>query len=59
YEKIMKEGVDAVYGARPMKRYIQRQIETLIARRMIEEGSSKDKNIYVDVKDEAYIVTIK
>ena len=59
YEKIMKEGVDAVYGARPMKRYIQRHIETLIARSMIEEGSCKDKSIYVDVKDEAYIVTIK
>ncbi len=59
YEKVMKEGVDTVYGARPMKRYIQRHIETLIARKMIEEGLCKDKGIYLDVKDDAYVVTIQ
>ena len=32
YRLIATQGVDPVYGARPMKRYIQRSIETLIAR---------------------------
>lgn len=59
YEKVMKEGVDPVYGARPMKRYIQRHIETLIARKMIEEGACKEKGVYLDVKDDAYVVTIQ
>ncbi|MCM1522862.1 MAG: ATP-dependent chaperone ClpB [Ruminococcus sp.] len=34
-ELIVKEGYDPVYGARPIKRYIQSRLETLIARTMI------------------------
>ena len=36
YQQIAIQGVDPVFGARPMKRYIQRNIETLIARRIVE-----------------------
>ncbi len=36
-ELIVREGYDPVYGARPLKRYIQRKLETLIARTMIAE----------------------
>lgn len=32
-------GVDPVYGARPMKRYIQRNLETQIAKEMIKTGA--------------------
>lgn len=45
YGAIAKQGVDPLYGARPMKRYIQRNIETLIARKMIEGGAGKDDTI--------------
>ena len=34
-EFIAKEGYDPIYGARPLKRYIQSKLETLIARTMI------------------------
>ncbi len=34
-EYIAREGYDPVYGARPLKRFIQRNIETLIARTLI------------------------
>ena len=41
-----------------MKRYIQRNIETLIARKMIEGNAGKDDVISVDVVDGDYVVTL-
>lgn len=58
YQAIATQGVDPVYGARPMKRYIQRNIETLIARRMIEGNAGKDDIVSVDVVDGTYQVSI-
>ncbi|MEG2684770.1 MAG: AAA family ATPase, partial [Erysipelotrichaceae bacterium] len=58
YSLIANEGVDDVYGARPMKRYIQRNIETLIARKMIEHEMNSDQIIKLDVKDGNYIIEI-
>ncbi len=59
YRNIAIQGVDPVYGARPMKRYIQRNIETLIAKKMIEGNASKDDTIHVDVVDGEYVATIQ
>lgn len=42
-----------------MKRYIQRSIETLIARKIIEGGAGKDDLIKLEVKDGDYQVTIE
>lgn len=58
YAMIAKQGVDPVYGARPMKRYIQRHIETLIAHKIIEGNTGKDDQLYLDVCNGDYIVTI-
>ena len=58
YRAIATQGVDLLYGARPMKRYIQRNLETLIARRMIEGNAGKDDTIRVDVRDGEYTVEI-
>ena len=55
YAQIAKMGVDPVYGARPMKRYIQRNIETQIAKKIIEENAMKDVTIYVDLVDGDYV----
>lgn len=59
YELIARQGVDVVYGARPMKRYIQRNIETLIAKHIISSDDLKDKTIYVDVVNDKFIVSVK
>ena len=56
YENISKYGVDPIYGARPMKRYIQRNIETLIAHKMIEGIISKDQKVILDVINDEYVV---
>ncbi len=46
--QIIAEGSDSVFGARPMKRMIQRSIETLIAKKLIEEDVPTGSTIYVD-----------
>jgi ATP-dependent Clp protease ATP-binding subunit ClpB len=58
YENIAKMGVDPVYGARPMKRYIQRNLETAIAKEMIKVGAMKDDEINVDIQNGEYIFDI-
>ena len=42
----------------PMKRYIQRNIETLIAKKIIEGGAGKEDTIMVDVMNGEYDVKI-
>ncbi|MCF0106995.1 MAG: AAA family ATPase, partial [Holdemanella sp.] len=59
YERIAQTGVDPLYGARPMKRYIQKHIETRIARKIIETSTLKDATIYVDVENGDYTITIR
>lgn len=59
YDKIAENGVDPVFGARPMKRYIQRHLETDIAKKMIEDGIMADAEIYVDIKDGRFNVDIR
>ncbi len=47
-ECIIAEGYDPVYGARPLKRYIQSAVETLVARKIISEDVPPDSVIRVD-----------
>ncbi len=58
YKLILEQGVDRVYGARPMKRHIQREIETEIARKMLESVSEETTYI-VDVEDGKYSIKNK
>ncbi|HAY97701.1 MAG TPA: type VI secretion system ATPase TssH, partial [Ruminococcaceae bacterium] len=51
---IVKNGYDPVYGARPIKRFIQSNIETLIARKMIENDIEPDSTVTVDYKNGAF-----
>ncbi len=52
-EKISKEGFDPTFGARPMKRHIQREIESKLARYIIANPDAKKINI--DVSNDEYI----
>ena len=45
--KIADEGYDPIYGARPLKRYIQSHIETLIAKAIIAEDPEPDSTLSV------------
>lgn len=50
-EQIIEQSFDPVYGARPIKRFIQSNIETLIARKMIENDIEPDSTVTVDYKN--------
>jgi ATP-dependent Clp protease ATP-binding subunit ClpB len=44
-------GYDPVYGARPMKRLIQRELETALGRKILEGSITDHSRTVVDVKD--------
>lgn len=48
---LAKEGYDPVYGARPLKRYIQNALETSIAKMIIKGEVYSGSNILVDEKE--------
>lgn len=54
---VIKHGFNDEYGARPLKRFIQRQVETFIATKIIEGSLLPHHHYLVDVKDDQ--LTIK
>ena len=57
---IIENGYDPVYGARPLKRFIQRKVETLIARAIIGDELSPGQTITVDANENGlYLKNIK
>ena len=52
---IIDAAYDPIYGARPLKRYIQSEIETLIARKIIAEDIAPDSEIIIDYNGELII----
>jgi ATP-dependent Clp protease ATP-binding subunit ClpB len=53
---IAEQGYDSVYGARPLRRFIQREVETRIGRALISGEISEGARITVDAEDEELIV---
>ena len=47
-EHIIDAGFDPVYGARPLKRYLQSHLETLIARKILADDPAPDTTLTVD-----------
>ena len=48
---IVDNGYDPVYGARPLKRYLQKNVETLAARLILSDGVHTGDTIKIDVVD--------
>jgi ATP-dependent Clp protease ATP-binding subunit ClpB len=53
---IAERGYDPVYGARPLKRFLQREVETRIGRELIAGEIPDGSTVVVDVKDGALVV---
>ena len=53
---IIDNGYDPVYGARPLKRYLQRNVETLLGRAIIAGNLSAGTTLQVDLQDGALTV---
>ena len=52
---IAKAAYDPVYGARPLRRYIQQRVETPLARQLIAETIQDGRTVSVEVRDEALV----
>ena len=57
-ELTAENGYDPVYGARPLKRYLQSKVETAVARTMIAEDVEGGDTIEVGVDNEAFTVRV-
>lgn len=49
---IIEHSYEEAYGARPIKRYVTHNIETLLADKIIKNEIKYNDNIIVDVKDD-------
>ena len=55
---VIEQGYDQNFGARPLKRFIQRKIETLIARKIIAEDIAPDSVLKVDYNGSEFTVEV-
>ncbi len=55
---LAKNGYDPVYGARPLKRYIQRTLETQIGRKIVAGEIPDGSTIKIDEKDNEISITV-
>ena len=58
-EFIATQGYDPVYGARPLKRFIQRELETKLGRAIIAGDVMDGSEVAVDVKGSELVFTMK
>lgn len=56
---VIEHGYDPVYGARPLKRFLQKHVETLAARLILADGVHTGDTIVIDVQDEKLTAFVK
>ena len=56
---VIEEGYDPVYGARPLKRYLQKYVETLAARKILSGDVHAGNTLVLDIEDGNFIVKVK
>ncbi|MCW2575362.1 MAG: ATP-dependent chaperone ClpB, partial [Modestobacter sp.] len=54
---IAREGYDPVYGARPLRRFIAREVETRLARAMLRDGVIDGSTVRVELVGDQIVVT--
>ncbi len=54
---IVQEGYDPIYGARPLKRYIQQKLETLLARYILEKDPKPETVLKADCVDGQLVIS--
>ncbi len=58
-ESIVEQGYDVSFGARPLRRFIQSKIETLIAKKIIADDPEPDSAMTVDYENGNFCVEIR
>ena len=55
-DHIIENGFDAHFGARPLKRYIQSHVETLVARALLSRDFNMGDSVTVDIQNGEFVV---
>ena len=55
---IGEKGYDPTYGARPLKRFLQKQVETQLARALVAGEVDEDSKVDFTVKDNALFMKV-
>lgn len=53
---VINQSYDENYGARPIKRYVQRNIETLLANYIIQDKIKFNSSVLIDVDDNKFVI---
>ena len=53
---LITNGYDAIYGARPLKRFVQKKVETLIAREIIKQTILPKQKVTIDCKNDELVI---
>ena len=56
---VADHGYEPMYGARPLKRYLQKSVETLVARLILSDGVDAEDTILIDVENDQLIAKVK
>ena len=57
--QVIENGYDPVYGARPLKRYLQNHVETLAAKKILSGDVHAGDTLVLDVKDGEFVINTK
>ena len=57
--QVIENGYDPVYGARPLKRYLQNYVETLAAKKILSGDVHAGDILVLDVKDGEFVINTK
>ena len=57
--QVIENGYDPVYGARPLKRYLQNSVETLAAKKILSGDVHAGDTLVLDVKDGEFVINTK
>ena len=56
---VADHGYEPMYGARPLKRYLQKSVETLAARLILSDGVDAEDIILIDVENDQLVAKVK
>ena len=58
-KQVIDNGYDPIYGARPLKRYLQNYVETLAAKKILSGDVHQGDTLVLDVKDGEFVINTK
>ena len=57
-EYIVESGYDPMYGARPLKRFLQKHVETAVAKLILSQDLHSKDNIYIDMDNDKLVAKV-